>query len=159
MRRHEDSGEDGRRTPEALASASARDQHGGEERNRHERELLQQDRGREAGRRPDEARPAREPEREDKEEEARRIRGPEPRCLHDERVGRERRADREAHGQRPCEGERRRDQPERREQDEEAVVVERCGEEPPTRRGDRRSREVGEVVERLVTGCGLPSRL
>ena len=135
-----------------MAPASARDQHGGEERNRHERELLQQDRGREAGRRVDEPRPAREPEREDEEEEARRIRSPEPRRLHDERVGRERRADRQTHGQRPREGERRRDQPERREQDEEAVVVEWCGEEPPTRGGDCRSREVGEVVERLVVG-------
>jgi len=150
--RHDDSGEHARRAPEALAPASARDQHGGEKRNRHERELLQQDRGREAGCRVDEARSAREPERENEEEEARRIRRAEPRRLHDERVGGERRADRQAHGERPREGERRRDQPERREQDEEAVVVEGCGEQSPARRGDRRTREVGEVVERLVAG-------
>ena len=128
----------------------AHEQHRGEERNGHERELLQEHRGRETGCRPGETRAAGEPEREHEEKKARRVCRSEPGCLDDERVGCEGRADRQPHGERPCERERGRDERESREQHEEPVVVERRRQETPTCGRDRRPREVGEVIERLV---------
>jgi len=152
----------GRGLAQSLPGGSNGQQHDGEEGDGDERELLQRDRGAEARRRPHEAAAGEKCEGEHEREERRRVRRSEPGPAYEERVGGQHGPDREP----PVEGagkeQRGGQESEGREQDEEAIVVEGPGQEPPRGRGQRRPREVREVAERdlretgrLVVGGGV----
>jgi len=120
----EDSGAGRGRLLQRLPRDSHRQQHHGEEGEGDQGELLERDRGAEAGGRPHEPAPAQQPEGEHQRQERRGVGGAEPGAADKDRVRREHGSDREPPFERAGKQQRGRQQRERRQQDEEPVVVE-----------------------------------
>ena len=134
----DDPREQRRRLPEHPPGSAAAQHHHGEERQGDKRELLQEDGARDARCGRQVARPGHEDESQHGEEQGRRVGSPEPRSGHRQRVGGECGAGGEPPVERCVEQQRGAEERERAEQDEQAVVVERLGQEPPSRQPSAR---------------------